>query len=148
VKVRRLTAGDDAAAAIHLLCRFFAEEGFTAPEVTIAHNAREMLTLDTCGMFVAEDGGKAIGVATISLEFGVEYGWWSEMGDLYVVPEARGAGVSRGLVAAIEDFLRERGASGYQVTVTPQAEQSHGLARFYAALGFASEGRLILKKTL
>ncbi len=146
--VRKLAAGDDAAAAISLLCRFFAEEGFSTKAEVIAARVGKMLALDTCGLFLAEQGGEAVGVATVSLEFGIEYGWWAELGDLYVLPEHRGRGHSRALVATAEAFLKERGAAGYQVTVTPYAQDRHNLKEFYDALGFAGEGRLILHKSL
>ncbi len=146
--IRRLSAADDLAAAIDLLGRFFSEEGFSTEPVTIAANARQMASLDTCGLFMAEDRGKAIGVATVSLEFGIEYGWWAELGDLYVLPEYRGRGLSRALVAAAEDFLKQRDVAGYQVTVTSHASEHHDLARYYSRLGFDSEGRVILFKKL
>lgn len=146
--IRQLGAGDDLSQAVDLLFRFFAEEGFDADRERIAANARTMAALETCGLFVAEDQGKAIGVATVSLEFGIEYGWWAEMGDLYVVPDHRGAGVSRKLVSAVEAFLRTKSASGYQVTVTPFAAAHHDLAKFYAKAGFDDEGRVILVKNL
>ena len=52
------------------------------------------------------------------------------------------------LLLAVEEILRLRGAKVYQVTVTPLAEVRHNLKNFYANLGFASEGRLILWKSL
>ncbi len=146
--IRQLTAIDDLAGAILLLQRFFHEEGFDTPADTIAHNARTLATIETCGLFIAETGGTTIGVATISMEFGIEFGWSAEMGDLYVLPEHRGQGVSNALAGAIEVFLLGKGAFGYQVTVTPYAEQHHALRGFYQKLGFADEGRLILYKIL
>ena len=144
--VRRLTSFDDAGAAAALLAGFFAEEGFETPAELISRRAAEMIALDTCGVFVAEAGSCVIGIATISLEFGIEFGWSGEMGDLYVAPEWRDRGVSRLLIEAIESFLRERGASSYQVTVTPAGQAHHDLRAFYSALGFAGEGRFILRK--
>ena len=146
--VRRLTAGDDLLPAVQLLQRFFRQEGFETPDAVIAAHARTMAGLETCGLFVAEVDGEAVGAATVSLEFGIEYGWSAEMGDLYVLPGHRGSGLSRALAATVEDFLKARGAAGYQVTVTAEAEQAHGLRRFYAALGFESEGRALLYKRL
>jgi GNAT superfamily N-acetyltransferase len=148
VKARRLTPGDDLAEAIALLRRFFAEEGFDTPAETIAARARELARLDTCGLFVAEAEGRTIGVATVSLEYGIEYGWGAEMGDLYVVPEYRGRGTARILVGAVESFLRSRGVAGYQVTVTPISGCRHDLAGYPRSLGFAGEGRTILRKRL
>lgn len=148
VRVRRLGRADDLAEAADLLIRFFREEQFDTPGEVIRRNAAIMSGLDNCGLFIAEASGKAIGVATISLEFGIEFGWGGEMGDLYVQPEWRGKGVSRQLVSAIESFLIDRGATTYQITLTPYAQDAHDLKTFYARLGFGNEGRLILAKKL
>lgn len=146
--VRRLRQGDDLSNAVALLQRFFVEEGFATPADKIEAHARTMAGLEICAVLVAEQADQAVGIATVSMEFGIEFGWSAEMGDLYVVPEWRGKGVSRRLVAAAEAFLRERQAAGFQVTVTPYAEAHHGLGRYYKALGFSDEGRRILYKSL
>ena len=148
LSVRRLQAGDDVGAAADLLIRFFREEGFDTPDDVIRSHTARMATIEACGLFVCEAQAQAVGVATISMEFGIEFGWSGEMGDLYVLPDWRGQGVSQALVAAVESLLRERGATGYQVTVTPYAEEAHGLQSYYRKLGFSSEGRLILYKRL
>lgn len=148
ISIRRLQADDDVGAAAVLLIRFFREEGFDTPDDVIRANTARMAAIEACGLFVAEADGGAVGVATISMEFGIEFGWSGEMGDLYVLLDWRGRGVSQALVAGVEAFLKERGATGYQVTVTPFAEEAHGLQFYYRKLGFASEGRLILYKRL
>jgi GNAT superfamily N-acetyltransferase len=148
VKVRQLSAGDDLSAAIALLQRFFVEEGFSTEAEVIARNAKMLAANPNCGLFVAEGNGEVVGVATLSLEFGIEFGWSAEMGDLYVQPEWRGRGVSRLLIDGAEAFLRAKSVAGYQVTVTPFAEEHHALGRFYEKLGFESEGRLILYRRL
>ncbi|MFO1132533.1 MAG: GNAT family N-acetyltransferase [Hyphomicrobiales bacterium] len=146
MKVRRLTAQDDPGAATGLLQRFFREEGFTTPDTTIAANLLVMLSMDRCAVLLAEEQDTAVGVATVSMEFGIEYGWSAEMGDLYVLPEHRGKGISRMLVASAEDYLRSMGAVGYQVTVTPHGADAD-LRRFYLGIGFGDEGRALLYKT-
>jgi GNAT superfamily N-acetyltransferase len=146
--IRRLQVGDDVGAAADLLIRFFREEGFDTPDDVIRSHTARMAGIEACGLFLCEADGAAIGVTTISMEFGIEFGWSGEMGDLYVLPDWRGKGVSQALVAAVENFLKERGATGYQVTVTPFAEEAHGLQGYYRKLGFGSEGRLILYKRL
>jgi GNAT superfamily N-acetyltransferase len=148
VIIRQLGGNDDLAEAVHLLQRFFREEGFDTLDEVIAENTRRMAALDVCGLFVAEQDARTIGVATVSMEFGIEFGWSAEMGDLYVVPEWRGKGLSRMIVEAVEAFLISRGARGYQVTVTPYAAQHHDLAKFYDRLGFNAEGRMILWRDL
>lgn len=146
--VRRLTAGDDLTAATKLLQQFFSEEDFSTPPNIIAQRVVLLAGLDTCGLFVAVENGDSVGVATVSMEFGIEFGWWAEMGDLYVLPEGRGRGVAGALVAAIEEFITARGAAGYQVTVTPAGDSHHGLMGYYRKLGFDGDGRLLLFKTL
>lgn len=148
VRIRRLGNADDLAQATDLLIRFFREEGFDTPDAVISRNTQIMAGLVNCGLFVAETPGRTIGVATVSLEFGIEFGWGAEMGDLYVLPQWRGKGVARQFVLAIESFLKERGATTYQVTVTPYAQDMHDMKAFYARLGFDGEGRLILAKKL
>lgn len=148
MKIRRLTCDDNPDLAINLLQRFYRDGGFDTSDTVIAENVRQMIGIETCAVLLAEDAGEAAGIATLSMEFGIEYGWSAEMGDLYVRPEWRGKGVSRLLVLAVEEILRLRGAKGYQVTVTPFAEEHHDLKTFYTNLGFASEGRLILWKSL
>ena len=148
VGVRRLRAGDDVGAAARLLARFFEEEGFATPPTDIAKHVGEMVGLDVCGLFQAEAGGEAIGVTTASLEFGIEYGWTAEMGDLYVVPRWRGRGVAGQLIDAVEAFLMSRDAAGYQVTVTPHSERHRALTGYYRKLGFEDEGRRLLFKGL
>jgi GNAT superfamily N-acetyltransferase len=148
LKVRQLRSGDDLAEAITLLQRFFREEGFDTPDQVIARNTARLAGLEICGLFVAEVDGTAAGVATVSMDFGVEFGWSGEMGDLYVLPAWRGRGVSKALVDAVEAFLHAKGASGYQVTITPHAAETYGLAAFYGRLGFDHEGRTILFKAL
>lgn len=148
VTVSQLAASDDLSGAIALLQKFFREEGFTTEPEVIAANTQILAGLPNCALFLASAGDVAVGVATLSLEFGIEFGWSAEMGDLYVLPAWRGNGVARLLTGAIEDFLAARGATGYQVTVTPFAEAHHGLGSFYRKLGFDGEGRLILYKRL
>ena len=146
--VRQLVRGDDPRGAASLLMRFFREEGFSTPPEVIAAHCREMMNLDICAVLVAEQGGETIGVATVSLTYGIEFGWSAEVGDLYVRPEHRRLGVAAALFAAIEGFLTKREASGYQVTVTPYAQQHHSLKDYYLNLGFADEGREILYRKL
>lgn len=147
MRVRRLAGAHDAGAAALLLRRFFREEGFTTPDETILANLHKMLAMEHCAVLLAEEADEAIGVATVSMDFGIEYGWSAELGDLYVVPQHRGRGISRQLIAAAEDWLRSMGAVGYQVSVTPHGADAD-LKRFYLSLGFEDEGRALLYRLL
>lgn len=142
--VRRIGPADDAAPAENLLVRFFREEAFTTPDDVIRQRCRILRDLETCALFVAETSAGPAGVATVSMQYGIEFGWLGEMGDLYVVPACRGQGIAQALVAAVEEFLRKRAAAGYQVTVVPHSRQAFRLTDFYRKLGFSEKGREIL----
>ena len=111
----------------------FAKRRFDTPDDVIRANTARMAGIEACGLFIARRRASAIGVATISMEFGIEFGWSGEMGDLYVLPDWRGQGVSQALVAAVEAFLKERGAAGYQVTVTPLPKKRMGFRAITAS---------------
>jgi GNAT superfamily N-acetyltransferase len=134
--------------AIDLLDRFFREEGFSTPRPAIAANAVRMLRDPHHWVALACDGGKAIGVVTVSSVLYVEWGRLGEIGDLYVVPEMRRRGVARALIDAGIARCRALGCSAVGVTITPQGEETHGLGRFYARLGFVDMGRVSAVKRL
>ena len=146
--VRQICPGDDTAGAEELLIRFFREEAFTTPAGVIRSHCRIFADTETCGLFIAETPSSLGGVATVSMQYGIEFGWLGEMGDLYVLPAVRGLGIAHELVRAVEEFLRMRGVSAYQVTVTPRSKQVHRLKEFYLKLGFSQEGREILYRLL
>jgi predicted N-acetyltransferase YhbS len=83
----------------------------------------------------------------LSFDFGIEFGWAAEIGDLYVMPAARGRGLARALVEACEGLARGQGATNLQVTLTGHGETA-GLRAFYARLGFADDGRRILWRAI
>ena len=148
ISVAPVSNASDLRTASDLLCRFFLEEGFATAAATIVGNARRMAELgELCLMLVARVDGVPSGVATASLDFGIEFGWQAEIGDLYVVPEARQKGVARSLFDACATWARSRGAGSLAVTVT-----MHGAGRdldgFYRRLGFSDDGRRILTRGL
>ena len=128
--------------AIDLLDRYFREEGFATPRAEIAANTSRLLRDPHHWVALALDGGRAIGVVTVSSVLYVEWGRLGEIGDLYVLPESRRRGVARTLIAAGIARCRALGCSAVGVTITPQGEQAHGLGRFYARLGFVDMGRV------
>ena len=142
-----LQPGDDSEAAAALLKAFFAEEGFSTPAKQIEANLRTMLDLDICRVLVVRRGAEMVAVATLSFDFGIEFGWSAEIGDLYVAPQARGQGLARALVEACKDLARARGATSLYVTVTAHGAGA-GLKSFYNRLGFRDERRTFLAMSI
>jgi GNAT superfamily N-acetyltransferase len=140
----RAVSATDFAVACALLVRFFAEEGFTTPASEIATNLRAMIDDPFSWAAMAWVGNEVVGITTISTNRGVEFGLQGEIGDLYVLPEARGRGIARALVDASLAWCRARGCAWVQVVITPEGQSAHDLIGFYARLGFAPTGRTLV----
>src|SRR4051812_25630154 len=111
-----------------LLMRISAPTRSALPLWTLAacSSARPMIRQPVSQPFPSTSGSSSVGQAR----------WATSM----CCRRGRHRGIARLLVAAAETFLREHGASGYQVTITPYGSREHGLEHFYRRLGFASEG--------
>ena len=150
VAIRTVANDTELAAACLLLQSFFREGRFETPPApeTVAAHARRMHGLtDLCRILVGWLGDAAVAVATVSLDFGIEFGWQAEIGDLYVVPSARRQGLALRLVEASTAWARGRGAQSVAVTLTAQGADL-GLEDFYRRLGFTSDGRRLLIRRL
>jgi GNAT superfamily N-acetyltransferase len=147
MRIEPVTA-DTSAAAVALVARFFAEEGFAIPRPQIARNLADMLADGSCWAALASEGAVAVGVVTVTTMRYVEWGLLGEIGDLYVLPERRRRGIAAMLVAVGLDWCRGKGCSAVSVTITPEGEERHLLSQFYARLGFQATGRTIMSLPL
>lgn len=129
--------------AIHLLVRFFAEEGFGGDPATIAARFEALRCEPHHWAALALDAGVPVGVTTVTTMLYVEWGRIAEIADLYVLPEYRRRGIARALIQAAVAWSREHSCSGVAVIMTPEGEAAHGLSRFYEGQGFARTGRII-----
>jgi GNAT superfamily N-acetyltransferase len=132
-----------AASAIHLLVRFFAEEGFAGDQATIAARFEAMRSEPHHWAALAFNNGLPVGVVTVTTNLYVEWGRLAEIADLYVLPEYRRRGIARALIQSAAAWSRNESCSGVAVVITPEGETAHGLSRFYEAQGFARTGRII-----
>jgi len=137
-----------ASLAVDLLHDFFKESGFPGDRSSISSHLRAMLADPHHWAAVMREAGQTIGVITVTTMLYVEWGRLGEIGDLYVVPAARGRGVARRLVEAGLDWCRAHGCSAVSVVVTERGEREGGLGRFYRKLGFAASGRQVHTRRL
>ncbi len=129
--------------AVLLLQRFFQDEGFSGNHSIIAANLDRLRRDDNHWVALALSSGHFVGIVTVTSMLYIEWGHLGEIGDLYVLPEARGNRVARRLVQAAIEWCRARGCSAVEVVTTPLVEAAHGLSDFYSRLGFAATGRTI-----
>jgi aminoglycoside 6'-N-acetyltransferase I len=143
LSVRRATSAD-LDAALPLLQRFFAEEGFATPPDLIRERLGEMLADLGTGVFLAWLGTEAVGVATVTTSSGIEFGLGAELEDLYVRPDVRERGVGSALIEAVIAWCRARACTVVEVVVTPEGQAAHDLIGYYRARGFRESGRVML----
>lgn len=107
------------------------EEVFTADEI-FTLDASE-LAAPNAQFFVAELGGAPVGCIALVDMF--DYG---EIKRLYVAPEARGHGIGRRLVAAVEDAARDIGLKIVRLETGPELAAA---LRIYEAMGYTRRDR-------
>lgn len=119
MRVRRGTAGDlPSILATERAC-FSMDIAF--PEEVVSFLLAQAET------FVAEDG------EIVGFVMGLLGGGWGKVVTLDVLPERRGRGVARRLVAALEDDLASRGAGAIRLEV---AVDNPGAIGLYSRLGY------------
>jgi GNAT superfamily N-acetyltransferase len=124
---------DNTEIAVSLLHSFFQEEGFSGDRAIITANLDRMRSDDNHWAALALIKGHFVGIVTVTSMLYIEWGRLGEIGDLYVLPEARGNGIARRLVQASIDWCRARGCSAVEVITTPLGEAAHGLSNFYSS---------------
>jgi len=149
--IRKSEGGAAQGLAGDLLRRYFAEEGLAVPPSRQRAGLDAFLNDRRCVVFFAdrEDVADApVGIVTASWRTSVERLKVAEIGDLYVVPAARGAGVAGALVEAVADWARGQGCTALLAAVGPDGELCHGVSGFFTRRGFADEYRELLAREL
>jgi GNAT superfamily N-acetyltransferase len=113
--------------AIDLLSRFFVEEGFLHTPETIAVNTRRLWADPFHWIALAWLGLTPVAVVTVTTMLYVEWGRLGEIGDLYVLLEARRGGVAAALVDAAKAKCGEFGCVGHDYTRRRGATWPHAV---------------------
>lgn len=95
--------------------------------------------------FIAE-GGRRIGYAVLTLGFSIMHGGRDGfIDDLYLVPEARGRGIGRTVMAMLEEEARRLGLQALHLEVETCNARA---AALYATRGFEASRRRLMSKRL
>jgi len=140
---RALTAGDlDRVAGIDAAASGRPRRGFYAKRfAALAEDPRSIVGI------AAERDGCTVGFAFAQVLDG-EFGGTAPAGHLDaigVAPAARGEGVARALLGALEAELRERGVRELRTQIE---WTEHGMAAFFSASGFQLSSRLVLERSI
>ena len=94
-------------------------------------------------LYVADDGGELLGLAALQVMHVLQHDAPSaRLTALVVREDARGRGVARALVAAVESAARAAGCERLHVTTANHRADAHAA---YRALGFEDTGRRYAK---
>lgn len=118
--------------------------GYPTGEAAMRERMRAILADANYETLVAEAAGRVIGYAGMTWKWSwVEDERRGELLSLVIDPEARGGGVGAALMAASEEWMRERGAGAVHLTTALHREGAH---RFYERIGYARTGFRYVKK--
>jgi putative acetyltransferase len=96
------------------------------------HLALDALRDSNVRFFVARDSGSAVATGALVL-----HGSWGELKRMWVVPDARGSGVSKALLAALEAEARGEHVSFLRLET---GVQNHAALGLYRRAGFMERG--------
>lgn len=134
--LRAATAADAAAIAATIAAAFEEYRGKLEPESGAFRETAEGIAAELgreSGAIVAERNGRMLGCVMVKLEDDDLY-----FGRLAVVPAARGQGIARKLIDAVEDEARRRELAGVRLGVRIVLTENQ---RLFTALGYVETSR-------
>ncbi|MBI2739695.1 MAG: GNAT family N-acetyltransferase [Rhodospirillales bacterium] len=134
--LRAATAADAAAIAATIAASFEQYRGKLEPESGAFRETAEGIAAELAresGAIVAERNGRMIGCVMVKLEEDDLY-----FGRLSVVPAARGEGIARRLVEAVEDEARRRELAGVRLGVRVVLVENQQL---FSSMGYVETSR-------
>jgi aminoglycoside 6'-N-acetyltransferase I len=145
----RTAAPADLPDLMRLAREFYDEDGFATSDAELDRNFRTLLAAaSTAHICLAVEDGSSIGFALTTTEMVLESGVVAELQDLYVVPTSRRQGVAGRLIDDATEWAKAQGASLLEVVIAPNGQDVSHLFGYYAARGFADEGRRLLSLPL
>jgi len=136
ILLRAATAVDAPTLAAIIAASFEEYRGKLEPESGAFRETAEAIEAELAkesGAIIAERNGEVVGCVMVKILEGDLY-----LGRLAVVPAARGLGIARRLVEAVEDEARRRELAGVQLGVRIVLTENQ---RFFTSLGYVEISR-------
>jgi len=134
--LRAATAADAVAIAATIAASFEQYRGKLVPESGAFRETAETIAAELAtdsGAIVAERNGRMVGCVMLKLEEGDLY-----FGRLAVLPSARGLGIARRLIEAVEDEASRRALAGVRLGVRVVLTENQ---RLFGSLGYVEISR-------
>ncbi len=143
----RTATSDDREQLLDMMADFNRLEGIAwSREVCAAPLATLLASPELGEVGLVVEGDAVRGYFVVTWGYDLEWaGRESYLTELYLRPEARGRGLGRAVMAAIEARVRACGALVMHLMVRPENEPA---LRLYRAVGFESPPRVFLTKAL
>ena len=138
MQIRNADRGDAAAIA-----GLLGQLGYPASADAAASRIARMLREQGQHILVADDEGRAVGMATVIVRHVINNDApFARLASIVVAEDKRGKGIGEALVRRAEIIAREAGCFAIEVT---SAEHRAGALRFYERLGYLERRRRYLK---
>ena len=147
----RAGAPADVARLLPMMVAFNASEGITVDPELPGRAVARLLDDPELGRvwFIHgphDDGRDPIGYAVLTFGYDLEFaGRDAFLTEIYLVPDARGAGRGRAALAAVEGAARALDVRAIHLMVRPENAVAHSL---YTSSGYEAPPRLLLSKRL
>lgn len=133
----------DEEAFLELTRAFYLHEHFDFDPVASGRLVRHLLaTPQTGAVWLAWREGRAVGYLVLTRCYSLEFGGpFVLLDEIFVLPEARGAGLGRRLIDTAAQYCRDTGAGYLRLEVQKKNARSVDL---YRACGFRTEDRHLM----
>jgi ribosomal protein S18 acetylase RimI-like enzyme len=131
---------EDEPDVLGLMQAFYRHERFAFDPVASGRMVRHLLANPQAGaLYLARQAGRAAGYAALTQCYSFEFGGpFILLDEIYVLPEARGAGLGKRLIDVAADYCRENGCGYLRLEV--QRKNARAIA-VYRTYGFRTEDR-------
>jgi len=134
---------EDEAAFLALTRAFYGHEGFAFDASASCRMVRHLLANPQVGaVWLARRGGVAVGYLVVTRCYSLEFGGpFALLDEIFVTPEARGAGLGRQLLDTAVGYCREHGIGYLRLEVQKKNTRTVGI---YSAYGFRTDDRHLM----